>query len=138
MRAPNYPAGQGARRQCLGCGQPLTIRLTGRPRKFCSDRCRDEARRHPTILPQNSISEGGRYHPSGRPQNPDFLSTKSTQKTAISADRASPVFAIGLGVSSPPRPTPDGQRAELIRRAVEVEMRVRWPRLGLKWGRGRS
>jgi hypothetical protein len=40
MRAPTHDPGQGARRICATCGLPLSIKSTGRAKKFCRAACR--------------------------------------------------------------------------------------------------
>ena len=39
LEVPEQSAGS-----CAGCGAPVTQAATGRPRKWCSERCRDAAR----------------------------------------------------------------------------------------------
>jgi hypothetical protein len=34
-------------RSCAGCGSPLPVSVKGRPRRWCSERCRDRSRKGP-------------------------------------------------------------------------------------------
>jgi hypothetical protein len=131
MRAPDIPTGQGARYQCPGCGRPLVVSPTGRTQKFCSGQCRDEARRG------RNFRDFGTTVPrrSDVPRNPLFSSANSVACKGTSAGRALPIFAVGLGLSTAPDPKPEGEWARQIHEAVQYEMRARWPRMGLKWGR---
>src|SRR6516225_1271732 len=131
MRAPEQELGQGARRLCATCGKSLSIKPTGRTRQFCSDLCRDEARR------AANFRDFGTTVPrrSGVTRNPIKTSNKSTAKSAISADRGSavkavsPIVAIGLGIGTPNAcKLADHPRADLIRRAIAIELAARWRR----------
>ena len=120
MRAPGFTPGEGARRLCASCGQPLTIKPTGRSRQYCSDTCRDFSRRQRNF----AISGHARYPHSGVPQNPDFSSANSVTCKAVSADRgsavkAAPVVVMGLGVSTPnPSTVASHPQADLVRTAI--------------------
>lgn|SRR5262249_30619796 len=116
MRSPNYEPGQGARRQCAGCGARLSIKPVGRTRRFCSDLCRKEASRNraATTLAASPNKSLHGVPNKIRSQKSGETSTKSIgQKSAFSTlDRA--------------------ERRELIRIAYEVEFAARWPLSGLK------
>ncbi|MCD8196112.1 MAG: DUF2116 family Zn-ribbon domain-containing protein [Lachnospiraceae bacterium] len=48
-------AGDTVKKMCLECGKPIEPNRTGRPRKFCSDKCRSRWHsKHPS--PQNWTS----------------------------------------------------------------------------------
>src|SRR5262245_53130646 len=130
MRAPTHEAGQGARRLCPACGMPLKIKHTGRARRYCSDRCRKELRRHAGGKAAGALFRPPTYPDEGLSGNPPKTSTKSRAKTAISGDRASafkPVWRVVAGPpvstanliiplhgSVQPKPIPPDERAELI------------------------
>ena len=138
MRAPD-PAGQGVRRCCgnPACTRLLDVKPVGRSRKFCCDRCRQEAHRHPGGLSRNPDFRdfnGGPYPSEGLSRNPKKTSTKSKLKIAVLGDRGSPangvLVTVGLGVSpSVPVPVPadDSDRSALIRKAIRIEFAARWP-----------
>jgi hypothetical protein len=124
---PHTPIGQGARRRCLVCNFPITVRPTGRTRLFCSTRCRDEARRQGKF----QILEEGRYPPQGLPRNFPKTSTKSKAESPTLAGRGfavtPPIVAIGLGLHVPAPPAESSsERARLIQKAIRLELAARW------------
>ena len=130
MRAANHPVGQGAFRRCgnPACTQIVDVNPTGRPRKFCSDQCCDEARRARNYRDFGTTVP----HRSGVPRNPIFPSTKSNTYRGDTADRGSPVngvlATVGVGVSpTAPIPTDGSARSRLIRAAIRTELGSRWP-----------
>ena len=135
MRSPNYEPGQGARRLCATCNSPLSIKQVGRTRRFCSDTCRDEARRNA------NFRDFGATVPSRSAvtRNPEKTSANSTACEATLADARSPltvvapIVAIGRGIStaSPVGVAKHPQR-DLVRRAIRVELAARWSRGGLR------
>jgi hypothetical protein len=119
MRAPSYESGQGARRLCATCGLPISIKSTGRTRRFCSDRCQGLERRK-----RNFASKMGRY--TGDTENPDFSSTKSATCKGTLADprfpESAPLVGFGLGLGRTAQPSP----SDLIRKAIALELAARW------------
>lgn len=142
MRAPNHSPGEGVRWKCANpdCTQLLDRRSdTGRPRRFCSDRCRQQAHRNPGGLSRNPDFRNFRADlggGSGLSRNPEKTSTKSKSKIAISADRGfagKAVATVGNGVSPQvPVPTDASARSRLIRKAITLELDARWPRGGAR------
>ena len=71
--------------ECQHCGKPVPpqrLQGTGRPRLFCSDKCRKAAFRLADF--------DRRYKVPGAGRNPEKTPAISTPKTSISAGRASP------------------------------------------------
>jgi hypothetical protein len=127
--------GQGARRLCQVCGQPISIKPVGRTRRFCSDRCRDDARRTANFL------DFGTTVPrrSGVTRNPIKLSTKSEACGAALAGRGSAVkagsvvVAVGRGISTPnPAGAAGHPHRALVKRAIATEFAARWSRGGVR------
>src|SRR5262245_20317622 len=142
MRAPTHEPGQGARRQCRVCGQPLSIKQRGRTRLFCSAVCWDEDRRN-----RNFRNFGTTVpHRSAVPENAKKTATKSTACKATSADRGSPIkplstgvlAASGVGVSTVVAPPADVDRQVRIRLALKTEFDARWSTTGLVLNRVRN
>ena len=52
---------------CQRCGEAFARCLTGRPKRFCSDACRDSARRDRKVVQR--FKNGARYPYSGEPRN---------------------------------------------------------------------
>jgi hypothetical protein len=158
MRAPDHPAGQGARWQCgnPACDRVLHVQSVGRSRKFCSDKCRQMAHRwqngklpvlgksRPDTLFRTDPMQG-----KGLSRNPRKTSTKSDGCKAVSGDRASPFKPVWKVVAGPPvslanlivpsgvfppKPIQGAERAELIRRARELEFAARWQRRCVECG----
>jgi hypothetical protein len=125
--------GQGARRRCPTCNTPLNKNPTGRPKKFCSDTCRDLARREADFRD----SSGGPHSASALPRNPTFSSIESIPcKVTLADPRSSikpPVVVIGLGcLTGPQPPEHSAERAALIRRAIRLEFAAHWSKRGLR------
>ena len=121
--------GQGARRRCPTCNTPLNKNPTGRPRKFCSDTCRDLARREANFRDSRATRPSG----SAMPRNPKKTSSNSAICEGTLADRGSaakaPIVTIGLGCHAGPQPPEkSAERARLIRNAIRAELAARWPR----------
>jgi len=117
LHNPHAEIGQGARRRCTVCNQPLTLASTaGRPKIYCSATCRLEAFRFKAATTL-AAAENESLH--GLPnkilkRNPEKISTKSIgQKSAFSA----------LG---------HDERRELFRIAREIEYAAWWPLSGLR------
>jgi hypothetical protein len=129
--------GQGARRRCPVCNKTINVKTTGRTRRFCSDTCRELARR------DRNFHGFGVTRPVGSamPRNPEISSTNSAACGGTLADRA-PRFRV---VAGPPVPAanliippfidrlantasiPQSERREFIQCAVELEFAARWP-----------
>ena len=56
----NLQSGDGS--LCIQCGLPLTKAKTGRPRKFCSSKCRNEYWHAHTIINHNCICCGKEFN----------------------------------------------------------------------------
>jgi hypothetical protein len=126
---------------------PLAIKHTGRTKQFCSDRCRKEVTRHPQQKAAGALFQPPPYPSEALSGNPQKTSTKTTAKTAISADRGSAFTPVWRVVAGPPvslanlvvpldgvvqpKPISPDERAELIRRAIALEFAARWPRGGV-------
>jgi hypothetical protein len=153
MRAPEHEPGthHGNRIVCAGCGAVLEPRRGSRRQKFCSYTCRDAARRERNFLATgcsrradrgtgNAIPEGARYCPTAVPRSVENTPTKSTASKGDFGDRGStfnalPVVAIGLGlgISTNAVGAIDAHpQADLIRRAIRLELAARWRRGGLR------
>jgi hypothetical protein len=131
LHDPRNQIGQGARYRCPICNAPISIKSTGRKRKYCSKACRDGAYRDRVFRVLGTT----RYPPSARGQNPDFSPTKSKAQSADSSSPRSPVNAPieVLGHQCLPWPNPvRGGRARLIANAIAVELTARWPRGGAR------
>jgi hypothetical protein len=161
MRAPDPPElGQGSRRRCVTCRQPLNIpgrgRFKGRARKYCSRHCADEAHRQldprPVEITHQRASnpvldfccgKGGKNHQTNQlPAKARFEPTDrgSAFKPILQQIAGPPVSIANLIIplnGLPPKRIPPDERAELIRRAREVEFEVRWSTHGLKPNGGR-
>jgi endogenous inhibitor of DNA gyrase (YacG/DUF329 family) len=107
---------QGARRRCETCGKQLDIKHNGRPKRFCSDRCTDAARREKKAVQR--VSEGARYPTSALPENPAKTQAESMPKSSILTGPRSPISA--------------AERCRLIRNAYVTELSARWPVSGLR------
>jgi hypothetical protein len=117
---------QGAHYQCATCGAPLDIKHNGRPRRFCSDRCWDAARRNRNFR----VSGRARYPSQGVPGNPRKTQAKSTICEGTSADPRSPTIRVfGRGISAVPQHVDDAvERRKLIATAARSEFGARWRR----------
>lgn len=84
---------------CAACGRNIIARHTGRKRRFCSDRCRDQARRTRFVarLDKKGVQrfkKGGRYPHSGVPRNAGNPSTISNGCKADLAGRGSAISGL--------------------------------------------
>jgi hypothetical protein len=127
--------GQGARHQCPGCGLPVTIKQTGRRRKFCSDLCRQQTHRATAFRDKKPDLTTSPTQTLGASRNLEKTSTKSTAKTDTLADRgfaeSPPIVAIGLGLHTPAQPVESSiERARLIQKAIRIELAARWRTIG--------
>ena len=126
--------GQGARRRCPVCNLPISIKSTGRPAKFCSDRCRQESFRltgRPEFRDRFHDSSVTPDTGSALPRNPKKSSANSINCEGSLADRGSainaPIVVIGLGCHAGPQPPEEStERAALIRNAIRLEFAARW------------
>jgi predicted nucleic acid-binding Zn ribbon protein len=117
---------QGAHYECATCGAPLDIKHNGRPRRFCSDRCWDAARRNRNFR----VSGRARYPSQGVPGNPRKTQAKSTICEGTSATPRSPVIRVsGVGICTVPQRVGDAvERRKLTATAVRTEIDARWRR----------
>lgn len=73
MHSPNKPNGHRAQvvdlntRLCPVCHEPFRRNLTGRAKRFCSDACRDSARRDKKAVQR--FKNDARYPYGGEPRN---------------------------------------------------------------------
>jgi hypothetical protein len=161
MRAPDHDPGvrHGNRPTCASCGDPITPKRGSRRQRFCSNACKQVAKRArrwasdpATRSAQNAFSEeplGGTLEATRSVQN---TPAKSTTCKGDFGDRGSafkPVWKVIAGPpvsvanliiplhGLPPRRLDPGERAELIRRARAVEYAARWKLTGLKPDGGR-
>jgi hypothetical protein len=129
-----FQFGQGARRLCPVCRCPINIKPVGRPRTFCSDMCRKTESRKggATTLaaaPNKSLCELPAETASRNPEKSPAISTGQIDPFST------PIVAIGRGLGISNNVTgaidqhPD---ADLIRRAIRVELAARWRRSGLR------
>jgi hypothetical protein len=121
--------GQGARRRCPVCNQPIDVKPTGRTRTYCSDRCRDVGRRERDFRGSSVPPDTG----LASPRNPQKTSTNSVACEGTLADRGSavkaPIVTVGLGCHAGPHPPERStERAKLIRTALRLEFAARWGR----------
>ena len=58
--AKDVPAPEGPGPTCARCGEPLSVRPTGRPARYCSNRCRAAAFRRRRTTPDPTDSAGPR------------------------------------------------------------------------------
>jgi hypothetical protein len=120
------PPNQGARRRCMTCGAPLTIKHNGRPRRFCSDRCWDAARRDGNFRDFGAT----RYPSQGMPENSQKTQVKSNICKATSAGPRSPSIRVfGRGICTVPQQIGSATtepRSLLISNALRVELSARW------------
>jgi len=153
MRAFDHEPGarHGNRVICVGCGAVLEPKRGSRRQKFCSYTCRDAARRERNFLAtgcsrrvdrgtENAIPEGARYPTSAIPRSVKNTPVKSVACKGDFGDRGSafnafPVVAIGLGLGiSTTAAIDDHPDAELVRRAIALELGARWPTVGRRRG----
>jgi hypothetical protein len=139
LHNPRALVGQGARRLCPICRSPISIKQVGRPRRFCSDRYRDLARREREFRGKNCDLSEGPSPSEALPGNAEKTSTKSSACGATLVGRAPAVeagfavVAIGRGISTPsPVSVADHPKADFIRRALRTEFAARWRRSGLR------
>jgi hypothetical protein len=99
MHFSNSQNGRGA--QCGTCGKPITRNLQGRPKRFCSTHCRNQARSARKAIQR--FKNGARYPHSGEPRNDSKgacgTGTFCTEKSGRPPDIAAPkrVIDIELG-----------------------------------------
>jgi hypothetical protein len=121
------PPNQGARRRCMTCGAPLTIKHNGRPRRFCSDRCWDAARRDGNFR----VFGATRYPSQGMPGNPGKTQVKSNICKATVAGPRSPIIQVfGRGICTVPQQVgcaATEPRSLLISNALRAELSAHWP-----------
>jgi hypothetical protein len=72
LHDPRNQIGQGARYRCPICNAPISIKSTGRKRKYCSKACRDGAYRDRVFRVLGTT----RYPPIGSRAKPRFFSNK--------------------------------------------------------------
>ena len=120
------PAGlhHGNRITCERCGRALAPKRGSRRQRFCSDACKFKAFRSKKWADRYQIPD-----PQRSVQN---SSTKPNGCKGIFADRAlaikAPIVAIGLRIATAPQPPERStERAKLIRNAIRVELKARWP-----------
>lgn len=120
--------GQGSYlRHCSICSVLMLVRATGRRRKFCSDRCRQEHHRRQEFRDKNSDPGEGPYLGSSLSQIPEENATKSITYKGDLVDRGSPIKAFGRGCYAPPSAAMESpDRAKLIRAALQLESEARW------------
>jgi hypothetical protein len=119
--------GQGSWHRCPVCNKLFDVKPTGRPRKFCSDLCRQDHHRSQAFRDNNHDLAEGPYRPSSLSRNSKKTLTKSTANPSTFADRTSPIKAFGRGCYAPTQvaaDTPD--RRALIRAALRIESEARW------------
>jgi hypothetical protein len=166
MRAPDHEPGRavrhGNRLTCASCGKPIVAKRGSRRRIFCSNTCKEVARRDklaaptaPTrsvgISPVNSveppanaasdaISEGARYYPTAVARSVKNTPVKSVACKGDFGDLGSafnllPMVAIGLGLGASNNTVGGIDQhpgAGAIRCAIRVEFAARWRRGGLR------
>lgn len=103
---------------CECCRKPLRLKLKGRKRRFCSNRCRSAARRN-----RDFVSSG--YPNSATTQNDERNAAKAVISGAENRDQASPVNVVGNGYRWPRRLDP-----KLVAKIVEREIGGRLIRAG--------
>jgi hypothetical protein len=112
---------------CAVCGEAITPKRGSRRQRYCSDRCRDDARRARNF----EISGRTRYPTTRNPRSVKNSYAKSTACEAAFVGRApaakAPIVTAGLGLHAGPQPSDQPERAKLIGRALRVEFAVRWP-----------
>jgi hypothetical protein len=103
--------------QCATRGALLRPRRGGRRQRFCSDRCRQSARR-----------EGGRWGGSGATRSVKNPPAKSGTSKADLADRTSlPIEILGHGWRSPRRRRDPTSRRQIVRCEVGGELLLAAP-----------
>ncbi len=122
MRRPNTPKiatparpTNGNATRCDHCGAPLHPKRGSRRQKFCSYRCRDEARRARNYAIFGSARRGSQ----GIPRSVQNIDAKSKACKADFGDRA-PLELLGGGYRWPG--VPHGDIDALIRKVVELEI----------------
>jgi hypothetical protein len=101
---------------CAICGAGLDHKRVGRIRKFCSDRCRDEARRDRDFVGSfgSPPTEVARTHETAENTPTNSMACKGEKR-----DRASPLDLLGHGFRWSGATAID---PELRRRIVETEL----------------
>ena len=79
---------------CEHCGGAFARCLTGRPKRFCSDACRDSARRDRNAVQR--FKNGARYTHSGEPRNDEKSACGTASNFAENQGR-------GSGINAPAR-----------------------------------
>jgi hypothetical protein len=114
--------------RCAVCNAALAIKQNGRRRHFCSDRCRDTARRNANFRDLGITRPNG----SAMPRNPQKTSSNTTTCKAEIGDRGCAIkdriVTVGLGIGTAQPATISVQ----VRRAVQLELSARWRRLGVR------
>ena len=102
---------------CQTCGRKT--KRKSRQQLYCSDRCRDYARRENKA--RTAIKNASGYPGSGQPTNPHFLSNKNNELRGAKSGSSIPLNVLG-GYRWPNSIAVD---AELLRKVVRAEIRTR-------------
>ena len=76
---------------CQACGRRVSRKA--RQQKFCSDRCRDYARRENKA--RTAIKNPVGYQDTGQPTNPHFLSNKNNELRGAKSGSSIPLNVLG-------------------------------------------
>jgi endogenous inhibitor of DNA gyrase (YacG/DUF329 family) len=104
---------------CAACGRK--VKRESRQQTYCSDRCRDFARRERNasqINARTAIKNAAEYHDGGQPTNPLFLSNKLK---GLQGRKSGP--SVPLNILGGHRwPNADGIDHDLLRKVVRAEI----------------
>ena len=95
--------------KCAACGR--TVRRKSRQQRYCSDRCRDYARRENKA--RTAIKNPVVGQDTGQPTNPHFLSNKNNRLQGAKSGSSIPLNVLG-GYRWPDAPKVDSKTLERI------------------------
>ena len=104
---------------CAACGRK--VKRKSRQQRYCSDRCRDFARRERNasqINARTAIKNPGDYQDSGQPTNPLFLSNELNELRKQKSGSSIPLNVLG-GYQWP---NADSIDRDLLRKIIRAEI----------------